>query len=352
MKRRTPCILALAPAIVGFTAMPCHGDESGDRWRVTTSLSMGTMVMPSQTAEVCAARRADAAPVKTDSNCQITENQRVGNKQTMKMHCGGAHPGDGTLEIVYDRADHYHGQMVMTTQQGQMTMKMEGDKLAGQCDPAAQKQQAEAMAAQARAQSVQNTKEACAASVKGLETTAFVGPLAACKDADSVKAYCEHARTVEGFTTLNSREHSDAALQSMPVEMRESMGHPLVATAKLCSFDISQLRSQLCASADGKSQAAFVVDECPAQARALAQRECAGREQSSATISPWGDFCGRYAAKQARSNSPATTVSAAPPSANNAPQQPGNSSNVDQAKDAATNAINKGTNLLKGLFSH
>ena len=340
--------------------MPCHGDESGERWRVTSSLSMGSMVMPSQTAEVCTARRADAAPVKTESNCQITENKRVGNKQTMKMHCTGAHPADGTLEIVYDRSDHYHGQMLMTSQEGQMTMNMEGEKLAGTCDPNAKRQQAEAMAAQAKAQSVQNTKEACAASVKGLETSAFVGPIAACKDSESVRAYCEHARTVEGFSTLSSREQSDAAVQNMPVEMRESMGHPLAASAKLCSFDVSQLRSKLCAGADGRSQAAFVVEQCPAQARTLAQRECSGREQSSISSSPYGEFCGRYAAQQARTNPTAsatsTTAASTPaanqPGASNAPQAPSSTSPVDQAKNAASSAVSKGTGLLKGLFSH
>ncbi|HYA66213.1 MAG TPA: DUF3617 family protein [Burkholderiaceae bacterium] len=362
MKRRTQNLFLLASATALMSSLPSRADESGDRWRVTSSMSMGTMVMPSQTAEVCAARRPDAAPIKTDSNCQITENQHVGNKQTMKMHCGGAHPGDGTLEIVFDRPDHYHGQMVMTSQQGQMTMHMEGDKLAGQCDPTATKQQAQAMAAQARAQSVQNTKEACASSVKGLETSAFVGPLAACKDSESVRAYCEHVTTVEGFSTLSSREKSDATAPNMPAEMRDSMFHPLAASAKLCSFDVSQMRSKLCAGADGRSQAAFVVDQCPTQARALAQRECSGREQSTITLSPWGEFCGRYAAQQARTSPTATATSGqvtnspapapAQQGASNTPQPPNNPSGVDQAKDAASSAINKGTSLIKGLFSH
>ena len=363
MKRRIHRSMALVAAIALATlALPSEGAESGDRWRVSTSMTMGSTTMPTRTAEVCAVRRADAAPIHTESNCQITDNKRVGTKQTIKMHCTGKHPADATLEIDYDRADHYRGKMVMTSQQGEVVMNMEGEKLAGDCDPNAQKQQAQAMAEQYKSQMATNMQASCAQSVKGVETTAFVGPLAQCKDPETVRAYCERMQTHEGFEMLASREKDDASLKSMPAEMRESMGHPLGASAKLCSVDVSQLRTKLCASADGKSQASFILNQCPAQAQAIAQRECSGREPSAVTLSPYSEFCSRYAAQQSRTNPTAGTASAgatgAPAaaaqqgSASNAPAQPGSNSAVDQAKGAAASAVNKGTNLLKGLFGH
>lgn len=363
MKRRKHGSLGLIAAVAVMTiALSSEAAESGDRWRVSSSMTMGSMTMPTRTAEVCAARRADAAPVKTESNCQITENKRVGNKQTMKMHCSGAHPADATLEIVYDRADHYRGKMTMTSPKGQAEMTMEGEKLAGDCDPNAQKQQAQAMAEQYKSQRAANMQASCAQSAQGLETTAYVGPLAQCKDPDAVRAYCERMQTHEGFEMLSSRENDDASLKNMPAEMRESMGHPLEASAKLCSVDVSQLRNKMCGSADGRTQATFLLNRCPAQAKALAQRECSGREPSAVILSPYNEFCGRFAAQQTRTNPSTGTALINPPNAtattsqqgiaSNAPAQPGSSSAMDQAKDAASSAVNKGTNLLKGLFGH
>jgi len=371
MKRRTPYVLLLAAAIGVTFASPSRSDETGDRWRITSSMTMGAMTMPSNTSEVCAAHRTDAAPVKTDSNCQITENKRVGNKQTLKMHCSGAHPADATVEMVYDGPDHYKGQMLMTSEKGQMTMNMEGQKLTGTCDPSAQGQQARAMAEQLKGQNAANMQAACADSAKKLETMVFVGPMAQCKDADSVRAYCDHVRTVDGYSTLASREQGDAAVGNLPPNMRTAMAHPLTASGQLCSIDMSQLRNKLCASADGRTQAAFVVGQCPAQAGALAQRECSGRESSALLGSPYGEFCSRYAAQQTRTSPSGTvagsagagatagatgsTAPATPPAqgaAGNTSQQQGGSPTVDQAKDAATNAINKGTSLIKGLFGH
>jgi Protein of unknown function (DUF3617) len=363
MKRRIPSPMALiAATAVATIALPSLGAESGDRWRVTSSMTMGSMTTPSRTSEICAPRRADAPPVKTENNCQVTDNKRVGNKQTTKLHCSGEHPSDATLEIVYDRADHYRGKMTVTSQKGQVVMNTEGEKLAGDCDPNIQTQQNLAMAEQLKSQGTANMQASCTQAASSLETSAFVGPLAQCKDPDAVRAYCEHMRTHDGFAKLASREQNDANLKSLPAEMRESMGHPLAASAKMCSLDVSQLRTNLCASADGKSQAAFILDQCPAQAKAIAQRECSGREPSTVTLSPYSEFCSRYAAQTARANPSASTATGTAPNApatpaqqgtaGNAPQQPGSTSAVDQAKNAASSAVDKGTNLLKGLFSH
>ncbi len=363
MKRRIPCSAAIVAAIaITIISLPSQGAESGDRWRVSSTVTMGSMTMPSQTSEICTARRADAAPVKTEGNCQVIDNKRVGNKQTIKMHCSGEHPADATLEITYDRADHYLGKTTMTSPQGQFVANTEGQKLAGDCDPNAQMQQNQAMAAQIQSQRTANTQAGCSKAASSLDTSAFVGPFAQCKDPDAVRAYCEHMQTQEGFETLASREKDDTSLKSMPAEMRQSMGHPLAASAKMCSLDVSQLRTKLCASADGRSQAAFVLNQCPAQAKTIAQRECSGREQSTITLSPYGEFCARYAAQSTRTNPPAGTATVSAPnapatpaqqgSASNAPAQPGGTSAVDQAKNAASSAVDKGTSLIKGLFGH
>jgi len=363
MKRRIRCSMAFVAAItVATIALPSVGAETGERWRVSSTMTMGSMTMPTQTAEICGARKGDTAPIKSEKNCEVTENKHVGNKQTIKMHCTGEHPADATVEITYDRTDHYLGKMTMVSQKGQVVMNMEGQKLAGTCDPDLQKQQNQAMAEQIRSQRAANMQSGCANAATSLETTAFVGPLAQCKDPDGVRAYCERMQTHDGFETLSSREKDDASLKSMPAEMRESTGHPLGASAKLCSVDVEKLRTKLCTSADGRTQATFLLNHCPAQTKTIAQRECSGREPSAITLSPYAELCSRYAAQQTRTNPSAGTASVGAPnapatagqqgSATNAPAPSSGTSTVDQAKNAASSAVNKGTDLIKGLFSH
>ncbi|SPE30349.1 exported hypothetical protein [Burkholderiales bacterium] len=363
MDRRTRIALLIAVLVASAGAVSAFAAEAGDRWRVTSSMTMGSMAMPAHTAEVCAARRPDAAPVKADSNCQVSDVQRVGNRQTLKMHCSGNPPVDSTMEIVYDRPDHYRGQMSMSAAQGPMVVTMEGEKLAGDCDPGAQQRQAQAAGTQMNAQNQQAMKAGCSDSASKLEYAAFLGPMAMCKDADSVKAYCEQMRTHEGFLKLATREQDDDPnLKNVPASLRASMVHPLTGSASLCAIELPPLRAQLCASAESKRQFAFLAGQCPVESRALAQRECSGRDQTTVTLGPYREFCGRYASEQARgatgaTNAATTASSAHPPpgakpASSDVPKQDDAASATDKAKDAATDALNKGTQMLKGLFSH
>ncbi len=105
----------------------------GEKWKVTNQMQMGGMSMPGQSSEICKQPGDDSVPVRTDGDCQVYDNKRVGNVQSFKMRCTGEQPVEGSAQLTYMGPDHYTGKMEMKTGGETMVMNYEGQKL-GKCD--------------------------------------------------------------------------------------------------------------------------------------------------------------------------------------------------------------------------
>jgi hypothetical protein len=65
------------------------------------------------------------------------------------------------------------------------------------------------------------------------------------------------------------------------------------AAAKACQLDLDEVARELCAAAARKENLVYLAGWCPAEAKVIARRECAGRDYTSLQGSKYRDFCSR-----------------------------------------------------------
>jgi hypothetical protein len=97
-----------------------------------------------------------------------------------------------------------------------------------------------------------------------------------------------------------------------------------------CGKDLAKIRQDLCPQALQDDNAAYVAKHCPAETRALAQRECAGRSYTSVPAK-YRSVCAQYARANLEKKSPAAQQGrdAKPAEAKGEEESP-----ADQAKKA------------------
>ena len=139
--------LALATAtVLSLVAVPhvlAQGALREGKWEVTTQMQMpGVPVqLPANTRVQCVTKAQQEDPASTlpsgspdpKADCKASDYHRDGNKVTWKLTCTGSQPMTGQGAIVVD-GDRYDGTMVMTMDQGSMTMKYAGKRV-GDCTP-------------------------------------------------------------------------------------------------------------------------------------------------------------------------------------------------------------------------
>jgi Protein of unknown function (DUF3617) len=120
-------LLVLAPARAA--------DPPGVLWETTSQMVMEgmPMSMPPNTVKVCTAKEWTRPPPGRDNTCVNTNFQRVGNKATWTMQCGGDMPMTGTGEMTFEGSDSYTGVIKATAEGMNMTIKLSGKKV-GTCD--------------------------------------------------------------------------------------------------------------------------------------------------------------------------------------------------------------------------
>lgn len=129
-----------------FVAAPhalAEGALRQGKWEVTTQMEMPGMPMqlPATTRTQCVTQAHEDDPASTlpngspdpQADCKASDYRRDGNKVTWKLTCTGSEPMTGEGAIVVD-GDRYDGTMVMTMDQGSMTMKYAGKRV-GDCAP-------------------------------------------------------------------------------------------------------------------------------------------------------------------------------------------------------------------------
>jgi Protein of unknown function (DUF3617) len=347
---RTLALAALLP-IVLVPLASAQAPTPGERWRQTMSMEAMGMKMPGMTSEVCSPKGQTEAPPVGNEDCQGTNMRQKGNTITYDMQCKDG--TTGTMEMTQESPTKWNGRMTANRPEGQMTMVMRSEKLPGECDASEMERKVNKMIAQSEAQQ----RKVCMEEAKAVSPLPFVGATVTCKDTASVKAFCDNARTMRGFSAVSNTQRMGALYKGAEGDTYRTV---LANTGKTCGFDPEAVRTQFCSTAQGKKEWKFLAEECPSIAKPLAQRECAGRDFTTPVSPPYVDFCSAYAAAGRTVAGPAPAVggdgaaAGAPGAASNAGQPGANGQPATgepaTPTDKAKEALNKSKQALKGLF--
>jgi hypothetical protein len=148
-----------------------------------------------------------------------------------------------------------------------------------------------------------------------------------CKDPAKKEAFCARARTEEGFGKLMAHGEMEKATGG-------AMPGPKAA-AKACPLDLAAVQRDLCAGAAKQESLAFLGAWCPAEAKVIAKRECAGRGYTAMQGSRYRDFCARLMGDQLDAEASAEAKPAKKPK---------------EEKPKEDDATEKGKKLLKGVL--
>jgi hypothetical protein len=269
--------------------------EAGVYWEQSVEMQMAGFSMPAQKAKVCLPKKGLEEPprnARDDGKCEMTEVKRTGSRMTWKMKCKDGSTGEGDITSTPDSFD---GTMTMLTQGQEMHMKMKGKKVGGDCDAnelkrkvaGAQKQAEEGRATAAQAQAKQ-----CEEGAEKMRYELFVPPYpgipVSCADSSKL---CANLESRQGLVALQKNGGKDGRAK----------------VEKLCKKDLDDVTAKLCAAAKkeqdkgtryaDQASMEFVFGDCPDLARALAQRECAGRK-FTALPPAQRDFCVRWAQRR------------------------------------------------------
>jgi hypothetical protein len=334
-------VCALLLLTCAGTSLALAQGIEGEKWKVTNQMQMGGMSMPTQSSEICKQPGDDSVPVRTDGDCQVYDNKRIGNVQSFKMRCTGEQPVEGSAQLTYVSPDHYKGKMEMKTGGETMVMNYEGQKL-GRCDGTEINFVAKKMMADAERQQKQAEQQqlaACHDMAAKAEDPFF---LTMCKDPADKRTYCESVRKPDNFRRLAQAERRNNRYAAN--NANNPNAKPLTESARICGFGLEQEREALCKVAEQKNDLNFIATECPTQAAGLAAAQCAGRRYT-AIADRYRSFCSEYASNRDDGQSAQMD-----PSQQQAQEQP-----QDQPQtggDKAKGLFNKGKKALGGLFSN
>lgn len=296
--------------------------QPGERWNVTTSMTMEGMSLPSRTIEVCKPKDSqDAAPTPEDSNCKLVDHKVSGNKTTGRIVCTGKDEMEGTFEGIIDGPDHYRGKMIMKAAGGEMTMTYAGRRLPGECDAGEMERKGRQALAKVQGDMAKMCREN-AEKKYGLGYAMFVGRDALCKDPKDKRTFCANVQGYEAVDFL-TRHQNDP-----------STGRPAwEQVAPYCGVDAQGKVDELCRSAEGDGQWEFLAAHCPALSAQLAQRECAGRSYTTFPVAEkYRTFCSLYGSAQAEQNG--GPGGAMPAQETRQPQESQPKSVTDKAKES------------------
>lgn len=330
---RLLCTLALALASASARAADT---EPGLWWEHTVQAEMSGMSMPATTQKTCVPKAGMNEPPNpgNDDRCKVTDVKKSGKKMTWRMECSGPEPMTGEGEIIQGK-DSFTGKMTAHMKQGDMTMKMSGKLLGGDCDARAREKQVAAIQKQQAAQQQQADQtmaQICQNAVDGMQLRVFAPPLTLCKDQTQAAKACARMGTRDGFVTYRNAASQDPELAGV--------------AKKLCKKDPESYRSKLCAQTAKETRGdqtpddvlAFLGESCPDEARALARKECAGRSFTGIS-GPFRNICVEYAREELGSSGKVQHASGNADEARQEEEAPAKSGVKEKAKG-----------VLRGLF--
>ncbi|MBK9519919.1 MAG: DUF3617 family protein [Anaeromyxobacter sp.] len=320
-------LLAAAPAPAAA--------ERGVYWEQTIEMEMAGMpfAMPAQTMKVCLPVDQWKRPPesKPDDTCRIQDLKVTGSTMTWRLVCTGEEPMEGEGEMTYTSSS-FTGRTAMRSRRGDMNLKMRGKKVGGDCDVreleqkvAAMQQQGEEQRRRGEAQRDEAKQRMCASALEEVSPQAVAGRDPHCKDPAQVAAFCAKLKTAAGFQRVMQYEQ-------LAKQMPGGMFPTPEEAAKACGTSLAALPKELCPGAEKRGELDFLAARCPVEAKALARRECAGRDYTSLRTSRYRDFCGRVAGDELDEG--AGAARAAP----------------EKKKEPKDKAVDEGKKLLKGVF--
>lgn len=285
IQRCQPAALLLVLAAGAAVAAEPPAGKKGVIWESTTAMEVSGMSMPPQTMRTCAPEGDWKEPPSTqrpDSKCKVTDVKQSGKTTTWKMSCDEPEKMTGVGSMTRE-GDTYRGTMEITSRQGSMQTKMSGRKIGGACEMGkpvpGDTRQAEMMAMmeQSKQGMARELEKECQSAVQEMNPALFVMKGACpCQGTPQQAEFCKRLQTDEGF-----RKVSKAGQEN------------LEKSAGLCKVDLAALRARACAAAVKARDLAYLGARCPAERKAMAQKECAGKEDSN--LAPdVRDFCLRH----------------------------------------------------------
>ncbi len=297
--------------LVASAQLQAQAPEPGALWQSQTTMEMSGMKMPGQKSEFCVPLNAEGPEAMSadDNQCTVSNVRRSPGRFSYNISCP---EGTGTGEMVYQGRDAYTQKMTMTADGETMSMVTTA-KRTGTCDAGKVKRQV----AQAEAQGREATAKVCESMATGLLPSRL-------KDlncpAQYKKQLCDRFNARPGFDNVAARSGSgDPQIDA----------DNLAGVAGYCGVSADTLRTRLCREAMGKEDLNFVGRNCPTDAQAIAQRECAGRGITSPPAEKYREFCSNFARDMMTG---------------------GASGEVPAAKPKPVDAVKEGAKKLKGLF--
>lgn len=306
----------LATALAALMAPTTRAAEPGNLWQVETTMEMTGMKMPARSHQICTPVESEGpeALAGGDSECTMSNVEKSAGRFSYDVTCP---QGSGSGEMIYRGKDSYTSRMTMQAEGQTMTMTTQGKRI-GDCDASQLKKQVAAVQAHAQAQASAGMAQVCESAV----STMLPSQLQTYEcDPKYRKSLCDRFATKAGFAEVAPRERTGQP-------MLDSGTLPEIA--KYCGTDAEKLRGRFCGEAAKSEDLEFLGPNCPAQAQAIAARECAGRSFSSPPAPRYGEFCSNYARASMQGGRDA------------APTTP--------AGDPAGTAVQEGAKKLKGLL--
>jgi hypothetical protein len=277
--------LLLALAAGAAVAAEPPSSKKGVIWESTTAMEASGMSMPPQTMRTCAPEGDWKEPPSTqrpDSTCRVTDLKQSGKTTTWKMACDEPEKMTGAGSMTRD-GDTYRGTMDVTSKQGSMQMKLSGRKIGGACELGkpvpgdARQAEMMAMMEQSKQGMAKEMEKECTKAAREMQAALFLMQGAyTCQGTPQQAEFCKRLKTDEGFRKAGQVGEEN-----------------LEKAAKLCKVDLAAVRSRACAAAAKARDLAYLGASCPAERKALAQKECAGKEDSN--LAPdLRDFCLRH----------------------------------------------------------
>ena len=364
--------LALLTLVFAVMVVPAlaRAADTGEMWEMTSQMQMAGMpagAIPAQTQQVCTSQDMREAHGNKDSKCTISDLKESPTRVTYTIRCEGNPPTTGSAEFNFEQnRSRMKGTMRIQSRDGEMTMQMSGRKLGQACDPqqargaqdkkmAAMKQQMDGQMKAADDQQIKN----CADGLEKMNPGGFgmVGMCYKKNDANCQSMTASTSPTVKSACTEKLGQFCGRLQTRAGVEkvggLRSSNA---AAGVKTCGVSLDNVRAQVCPGAVKDNALVFVAHNCPAEAKVIAQKNCAGRSFTSLD-EKYGQFCGAYRSTVASSNADDEPAAAGGQGRSSArtdarKAQPEAAPSSDAAKPAATPAdqMKEGLGKLKGLF--
>jgi hypothetical protein len=274
----------------------------GEKWQQNITMSMEGISMPLGNSEICAPVGKATELMKPDKNCKVSNVRQAGNKTSADIKCTGKDAMEGSVELIAE-GNRTHGTARMRSGDGEMTMKMESQKM-GAC----QALDTDALVVDAEKTSAAATKAAADAVVRncanaadelkrnpgtaGAQALSFARAGGPCVSKPTNANFCAAVQTPAGFSSLQQVEGAMSGI------MNNSLAACNLGQGKSA---VDALRARLIVSAEANGDSGFLEANAPARLKEIARAQCVLKgEMWGGRSAKWDTFCDSNFAEAAR----------------------------------------------------